>query len=379
MAYGSAPLRFSDHRPVYAVFHCNVNIVDEERRLSISEALYKKRKAEIGDTTSILDEESSDDEDLIGYDAIEPGLPPASSDRQKWWLAHGQPARVGMTPPAGGNDVSSVLNPSRPANPFSLTDEPDWVSVPRSSSRQSQSSMASSAYEMVNNPAALSTSAGTPAPRRLPPPYDAASLPAKVGRANAPDEANKPPARETPPPPLPRRQASTPASQVAPAGHKPLQNARTAPPPPPSRVTPGAQKTPAPIVAEGKPSAPPIARKPLYLASAPPSQAASAAPTVGATREEEGTGSKPPLPIRSSTGGGAPTSLPGASGSVGGKSGAPPKPPKPAGVAVTGSTIARKPAPQVPAKKDGAVDLLDSLEGDGGAGIGGWETLKPTG
>lgn len=374
MAYGSAPLRFSDHRPVYAVFHCNVNIVDEERRFAISEALYKKRKAEIGDATSILDEESSDDEDLIGYDAIEPGLPPASSDRQKWWLAHGQSARVGMTPPAGANDMSSVLNPSRPANPFSLTEEPDWVSVPRSSSRQSQSSLASSAYEMVNNPAALSTSAGTPASRRLPPPYDPSSLPAKVGRANVADEASM-----TPPPPLPRRQASTPASQVAPPGHKPLQNARTAPPPPPPRGAPSAQKASAPIVAEGKPSAPPVARKPLYLASAPPSQAAGAVPPVSTNREEEAAGSKPPLPIRSSTGGTAPASLSGAPGSISGKPGAPPKPPKPAGVAVAGNTIARKPAPQVPGKEDGAVDLLDSLEGDGGAGIGGWETLKPTG
>lgn len=373
MAYGSAPLRFSDHRPVYAIFHCNVNIVDEERRFAISESLYKKRKAEIGDATSILEEESSDDEDLIGYDAIEPGLPPASSDRQKWWLAHGQSARVGMTPPAGANDMSSVLNPSRPANPFSLTEEPDWVSVPRSSSRQSQSSLASSAYEMVNNPAAMST-AGTPASRRLPPPYDSSSLPAKVGRANVPDEANK-----TPPPPLPRRQASTSASQVAPPGHKPLQNARTAPPPPPPRGTPSAQKVSTPIVAEGKPSAPPIARKPLYLASGPPAQAVGAVSTVGANREEEATAPKPPLPIRSSTGGGAPASLSKTPGSISGKPGAPPKPPKPAGVAVAGSTIARKPAPQVPAKEDGAVDLLDSLEGDGGAGIGGWETLKPTG
>src|SRR5690606_18351533 len=154
---------------------------------------------------------------------------------------------------------------------------------------------------------------------------------------------------------------STPASQIAPPGHKPLQNSRTAPPPPPSRGIPGTQKAPVPIVAEGKPSAPPIARKPLYLASAPPSQAARSVSPGSASREEERTGPKPPLPIRSSTGGGAPVSLPGASGTVGGgKPGAPPKPPKPAGVAVTGSSIARKPAPQVPAKKGGDVDRLDA-------------------
>src|SRR6187551_2244518 len=32
LAYNSAPLRFSDHRPVYAVFQCLVSMVDEELR-----------------------------------------------------------------------------------------------------------------------------------------------------------------------------------------------------------------------------------------------------------------------------------------------------------------------------------------------------------
>ncbi|SPN96917.1 related to phosphatidylinositol phosphate phosphatase [Cephalotrichum gorgonifer] len=397
LAYGSAPLRFSDHRPVYAVFQCIVNVVDEKVRQSISEDLYRKRKADIGDSSAIIEGDSSDDEDLIGYDAIEPGLPPASSDQQKWWLANGQFARVDMTPPTmGSGRMSTVLNPNRPANPFSPTDEPDWVSVPRSSSRQSQSSMASSAYEMINNSTVLSTSAGTPAGRRLPPPYDPGTTPAaKVGRGGGLDETNgrstpaqKTVARETPPPPLPRRQASTSASQARPVGVKPLQKTRTAPPPPPSRtVSGGGQKAPPPpqVTKESKPSAPPVAKKPSYLASASPPHTTTTFPAGERTGGEgvAGGSSRPPLPVRSSTGiGGSPLSSSAgagaaAVGSVGRKPVAPPKPPKPAAAM---AAAAKKPVPPRGAvrRDGGAVDLLDSLEGDGMGGFSGWETLKPT-
>lgn len=44
----------------------------------------------VGDTHAAgANMEDTDDEDLIGYEAIEPGLPPASSDRRKWWLDNG--------------------------------------------------------------------------------------------------------------------------------------------------------------------------------------------------------------------------------------------------------------------------------------------------
>lgn len=52
----------------------------------MSRKLYAKRKADVGDTTANAADEDIDDEDLIGYESIAPELPPASSDRRKWWL-----------------------------------------------------------------------------------------------------------------------------------------------------------------------------------------------------------------------------------------------------------------------------------------------------
>lgn len=446
IAYDSAPLRFSDHRPVYAVFNCVVSIVDEALRQSISETLYKKRMGEVGGSmTNIEDDDSEEDEDLVGYDAIEPGLPPASSDRQKWWLANGQSARVDAVPPNPTNSgMTTVLNPNRPNNPFTPTEEPDWVSIPRSSSRQSLSSLASSAYEVINHSTILSTSGGTPSGRRLPPPFDAGSLPAKVGRMAITDDvlSRSPQQRETPPPPpLPRRQATAPISQAQAtstslAAPRPVQRTRTAaPPPPPPRsvsvsrqvsppraVPPSSQRGPSPPPGKETKGAgagpPPVAKKPSYLTST--------SPVPGSTTDKE---SPPPLPARS------PAPVEQSASTNGTRSAspapntqrrpvAPPKPPKPVvgikqakgdvgtppappgavrlpgmsgggggvvGVKAAAASAAvahakKQPPPQVPAKPQtkeplhGAateVDLLDSLDGDGDGGLGGWETLKP--
>lgn len=102
-----------------------MSIVDEGIRESLSREIYEKRRAEVDSTEAGLDD--SDDEDLIGYDPIEPGLPPASSDKRKWWLDNGRPARSDLKPPQPG----AIPNPNRPSNPFAPTDEPDWVTVPR--------------------------------------------------------------------------------------------------------------------------------------------------------------------------------------------------------------------------------------------------------
>lgn len=56
----------------------------------MSREIYRKRRAFVGSTTANGDAEETDDEDLIGYDSIDPGLPPASSDRRKWWLDNGR-------------------------------------------------------------------------------------------------------------------------------------------------------------------------------------------------------------------------------------------------------------------------------------------------
>jgi hypothetical protein len=89
--YDAAPLRFSDHRPVYATFQVIVQRIDEKKKDAMKAELYGQRREVVGDTRAggRLGDDETDDEDLIGYESVEPGLPPASSDRRKWWLDNG--------------------------------------------------------------------------------------------------------------------------------------------------------------------------------------------------------------------------------------------------------------------------------------------------
>lgn len=282
LAYNCAPLRFSDHRPVYALFDCQVSIVDEVIKDEISHEIYLKRKAEVGDATANINSEDTEDEDLIGYDAIEPGLPPASSDRQKWWLDSGRLAQSSITPPkAMDGSTSTILNPNRQANPFTPSDEPDWVTVPRAESRLSSfSSMSTSPYEHINHstflPSLSSSVSSTPPHRKLPPPYDPSALPARVGRLAMNDESHQPlqfKKIEAPPAPPPRRSTGqnlyfppppnqTPVPSVGSVARKP---APAPPPPRPTSTTSSAsQKT-----AKGPP---PVAKKPTHLAITSPNQ-----------------------------------------------------------------------------------------------------------
>lgn len=125
--YNAAPLRFSDHRPVYASFECIITTIDEAIKDRLSANIYAKRRAELvsdpkGGTTSA--QTSEDEVDIAGYRSIAPGeLPPASSRRSKWWLDNNMPARSTLEPPADG----LVPNPRRPDNPWKTTDEQDWV------------------------------------------------------------------------------------------------------------------------------------------------------------------------------------------------------------------------------------------------------------
>ena len=89
-SYATAPLRFSDHRPVYGTFQCTVSDIDEQKRERLSQQIYSKRRADVGDAVAnAKDEDGIDDEELIGFDSIAPELPPASSDHRKWWLDNG--------------------------------------------------------------------------------------------------------------------------------------------------------------------------------------------------------------------------------------------------------------------------------------------------
>lgn len=123
--YNTAPLKFSDHRPVYATFFCIITMIDEKQKERLSRELYEQRKGIVGESTATGQADDSEEEDLIGYDPIEPSLPPASSDRRKWWLDNGQPAKSNIRSP--GNDF--VANPNRSSNPWAPSQEPDWTQV----------------------------------------------------------------------------------------------------------------------------------------------------------------------------------------------------------------------------------------------------------
>ncbi|KAL8661810.1 MAG: hypothetical protein Q9202_005236 [Teloschistes flavicans] len=122
--YTTASLRFSDHRPVYATFQCTISSIDEQQKEKLSRSLYDRRKRDIGGSDY---SHGKTDEDLVGYNSIAEGLPPASSDRRKWWLDNALPVRSQVRAPQS----NMVLNPARPPNPFSTTHEPDWVMIAR--------------------------------------------------------------------------------------------------------------------------------------------------------------------------------------------------------------------------------------------------------
>lgn len=143
-----------------------MSIVDERARDSLSREIYLKRRADVGTTIASSSVDDTEDEDIIGYDAIEPGLPPASSDRRKWWLDNGLPARSSVRPPERG----AALNPNRPSNPFPATDEPDWVHV-------SQPVRTESFQSNVSSLVGSDRRSGLVTPRKLPPPFEPANSP----------------------------------------------------------------------------------------------------------------------------------------------------------------------------------------------------------
>ncbi|KAK2788932.1 inositol polyphosphate 5-phosphatase [Onygenales sp. PD_12] len=128
LEYNAAPLKFSDHRPVYATFDCEISVVNERLKENLSVSLYESQRNAVGGSTANSRSEETDDEDAAGYEAIEPGLPPASSDRRKWWLDHGLPAQSTLRPPP-----DYLLNPRRNLNPFSQDTESEWIYIPPAS------------------------------------------------------------------------------------------------------------------------------------------------------------------------------------------------------------------------------------------------------
>ncbi|KAF2842898.1 hypothetical protein M501DRAFT_993676 [Patellaria atrata CBS 101060] len=173
--YNTAPLRFSDHRPVYATFDCTISAIDEKKKEQLSHETYERRRAVVGNSTANAPMDDTDDEDLIGYDSIEPGLPPASSDRRKWWLDNGFPARSRVEPP----DSNHIPNPARPSNPFSSSPTNEWVHVSNIAhpSPSPSSSLRNASTDGTHEPTPPLSRKPTDGPRSLPPPYNPANFP----------------------------------------------------------------------------------------------------------------------------------------------------------------------------------------------------------
>ncbi|MCJ1313415.1 inositol polyphosphate 5-phosphatase [Agyrium rufum] len=127
--YTTAPLKFSDHRPVWGSFECTVSNVDVAAKERLSRNLFARRRASMGEDVikdQVSDEDDDEDVDAQENKSIAPGLPPASSTRQKWWLNDGLPARSTV---ANGHD-GQIPNPDRSANPFKPSSQPEWIPKP---------------------------------------------------------------------------------------------------------------------------------------------------------------------------------------------------------------------------------------------------------
>ena len=89
--YNTANLRFSDHRPVYATFHCVVNAIEEGLKDELRRRLYTEQQrrlhSALANADKLIDTES--DETRHSLDS-----PRASSDSHRWWLDRGIYPRV---------------------------------------------------------------------------------------------------------------------------------------------------------------------------------------------------------------------------------------------------------------------------------------------
>ncbi|KAK6615432.1 SacI domain and endonuclease exonuclease phosphatase [Botrytis cinerea] len=270
--YNTAPLRFSDHRPVYANFQCTVSVIDDAIRDSLSRSIYDRRREEIGGATASSKLDGTDDEDLIGFESLEPGLPPASSSERKWWLDGGKLAKSQVQPPGNSKDV--VPNPRRLSNPWSVSDEPDWVKVSRPgiSSRNSSQRMSLPPAPLGRN--------GT-VTRKLPPPFDASSLPSSQSRLGNQIRGNSSTSA------LPVKAVLPPPQLVASNFSTPTPTATAKPVLPPPQLT---RRASTETTRSSYKKAPPPPRKPVHLAST------SVSPTLSTSSLASRSKDPPPIP-----------------------------------------------------------------------------------
>lgn len=84
LSYDCAPLRFSDHRPVYATFRCTVRVVDEPAKEKLSKQIYLQRKSNI--IMSITMNSSGDEDNLLVFEPVAPGCAQLNRSYNITWL-----------------------------------------------------------------------------------------------------------------------------------------------------------------------------------------------------------------------------------------------------------------------------------------------------
>ncbi len=231
-------LRFSDHRPVYAIFEMGIRVVDEEKKDILTKRLYAKRAREMrgkaGDSTEGFEEIESDDEaesvmeSVMGYESIQEGLPPASSDKRKWWLDGNKGARSTIRPPREG----LMLSRDREANPWTEGGEDDWVEVERPPIMDNNKSR--SRVDSLRKP---EPPPPRTAKRMLPPPWEGERL---ASSSTTPAQEMKS-TRRRPTPPPPRNRSSSATSSPTRSPEIPARSSSAAgfpkkqPPPKPSK------------------------------------------------------------------------------------------------------------------------------------------------
>lgn len=95
--YTTAPLYFSDHRPVYATFQCIISHVDESLKERLVHELYENRKLQLKKIAARA-RGAVIDSNIAEYEFIGSEQPGTSSDHNRWWLDDGKGSTVVSIP-----------------------------------------------------------------------------------------------------------------------------------------------------------------------------------------------------------------------------------------------------------------------------------------
>ncbi|KAL9109256.1 MAG: hypothetical protein Q9227_006011 [Pyrenula ochraceoflavens] len=287
--YNAAPLRFSDHRPVYATFECTITTVNEPLKAKLSTEIYATRRSQVAanpaatlSSSGLVSDDEEEEAERTGYKSIKPGeLPPASSDRRKWWLDSDMPARSTLQPPREG----LVPNPRRPDNPWAETREPDWVDGERPSSTEGTAKRLAGTRGKPEAPPPRR--GGNPAAGRLGGDSNPSTRTLIAPEWEALQSRNGQ-SSPTPPPPPPQRRRNTPQPtnlldgspvEALPSSMAPLRPSNT-PTPSTTPPSPAAAAVHPTNVLQKKKAPPPKPKKPTTLTPTPTSSSLTTTTTT---------------------------------------------------------------------------------------------------